>query len=252
MYGISPDETFTEVNGGISIIQKKDSLIYGTDALLLAAFLRKKARARAVEFGAGCGVVSLLAAKSGKVGRVYAYEINPQNCECMEKNIEINGLADKVIPVCSDIRDIKLEDIGGEADAVFMNPPYMTVDSGKRNEGDGKYVARHEVFGNIGDFCAAASKILKHGGSLYAVYRPDRLADLICSMRDNHLEPKRMIMVYDDAEHDASIVLLEAKKYGKPSVFVPKPFFIKDRDGYTKDMMRIYENGEFDERYLCF
>ncbi len=250
MVNIANDETYTEVNDGISVIQKKDSLIYGTDALMLSAFVRKRTKAKAVEFGAGCGVVSLLIAKRNKVARVYAYEINNGCFECMEKNVVNNCLTDKVIPVCGDIRRIKPEDISGEADIVLMNPPYMTVGSGKRNDGDGKYVARHEVMGNINDFCASASSVLKHGGELYCVYRPDRIAELITAMRTNNLEPKRMIFVYQDPEHSSSMVLIEAKKYGKPGAFVTMPFFIKDKDGYSQEMLQVYNNGEFDERYV--
>ena len=49
----------------------------------------------------------------------------------------------------------------------------MKTDSGFKNSDSKKNIARHEVFGDIGDFCRVGSKLLKFGGSFFAVYRPD-------------------------------------------------------------------------------
>ena len=46
---ISADERLDSVNEKITLIQKKDGLTFGTDAFLLAAFMKEQKRAYAVE-----------------------------------------------------------------------------------------------------------------------------------------------------------------------------------------------------------
>ena len=57
---IYKDERIDTVDENISLIQKKDGFAYGTDAVLLAAFIRKMSTKKAVEFGGGTGIISLL------------------------------------------------------------------------------------------------------------------------------------------------------------------------------------------------
>ena len=57
---LAPDERLDEVNEQIRLIQKKQGLTFGTDAFLLAAFVRSSPRARAVDLGSGTGIIPLL------------------------------------------------------------------------------------------------------------------------------------------------------------------------------------------------
>lgn len=237
------------VNENIILNQNTQGLCYGTDALLLAAFLRPKARGKAAEFGAGTGIISLLAAKRSKFAKIYAFEVQAEYAELCARNIAENGMDGVITTLHADIREAKSDMTGGELDAVYCNPPYMRTDTGTRNENDGKYIARHEVCGGIGDFCAAAKRLLKHGGRFYAVYRPDRLCDLICAMRENKLEPKRMTVVYNDPSHPPCLVLIEGRKGGGEGLFVTRPLFIKDKGADSEEIRYIYEKGEFSDGY---
>ena len=58
---IFEDERIDEINDSLRLIQKKSGLTFGTDAYLLYAYLKKKPMARAVDLGAGTGIISLLA-----------------------------------------------------------------------------------------------------------------------------------------------------------------------------------------------
>ena len=206
------DESLIEVNENIKLIQKKNGLTFGTDAFLLASFMKAQKNSLAVELGGGTGIISLLCASREKFKRIYCIEIQEDFANVIRRNAELNSLSEKVLPVNADVRRIRSIDIGCEVDAVFSNPPYMKIDSGKRNEHDEKFIARHEVCGDIGDFCAAAKRLLKHGGNFYCVWRPDRLIDLICAMRENNLEPKEMCFVHASTTSTPSMVLVRAKK----------------------------------------
>lgn len=243
------NERLDEVNESLKLIQKKDGLTFGTDAYLLAAYMYSCCGGVAVELGGGTGIISLLAASKKRFDKIKVVEIQQDYAELINRNIELNSMRERLDVICKDARDLKPTDIGREADAVFSNPPYMKTDSGKANENEGKYIARHEVHGGIDDFCAAAYRLLKFGGRFYVVYRPDRLIDLIDALRKNRLEPKKMTFVQGDTKTAPSMVLIEAKKGASASLTLTKSL-IMYKDGtreMSEDAEKIYESCSFAE-----
>ena len=245
-------ERIDEVNEKIRLIQKKDGLTFGTDAFLLAAYMKPQRNATAVELGCGTGIISLLSAARERFAFIHAFEIQPEFAELTERNISINSLNSCIACKCRDVRDLSVKDTDGEVDVIFANPPYMRTDSGKRNNEDMKYIARHEVCGDIRDFCAAARKLLKHGGKFYCVWRPDRLTELLSALRENKLEPKMMTFVHADEESAPSMLLLCAKKGAAPSLNISAPLILHsstDKSGTRPLSVRaqkIYDTMSFD------
>ena len=72
---IFDDEKLTEVNESIKLIQKKNGLTFGTDAFLLASFIKAQKSGIAVELGGGTGIISLLCASREKFKTIYCAEI---------------------------------------------------------------------------------------------------------------------------------------------------------------------------------
>ena len=249
---IFDDERIDEVNEKLRLIQKKEGLTFGTDAFLLAAYMNPQRSATAVELGCGTGIISLLCGARERFGFIHAFEIQPQFAELTERNIYMNALEDRISCKCKDVRDLTVKDTSAEVDVVFSNPPYMRTDSGKRNEADMKYIARHEVCGNIGDFCAAARRLLKHGGKFYCVWRPDRLTELLSALKENHLEPKTMTFVHADSESAPSMLLLCAKKGAAPSLNISAPLLLHDTAGkhgvraLSERAQQIYDTMSFE------
>ena len=244
-----PNERLDKVNENLSLIQKKDGLTFGTDAFLLASFIKSAPSKSAAELGAGTGIISLLLAQRNKLANIYAIEIQKDFADLTIRNTALNGLTDKIRTLNADVTKIKATDIGGELDVVFSNPPYMKTDSGKRNDSDAKYIARHEVCGDINEFCAAGFRLLKHGGKFYAVWRPDRLCDLLFALRSNRLEPKIITFVHADTKSEPSIVLVSATKGGASGARVTAPLILYE-DAEHKKMSdyaeRIYDTLSFD------
>ena len=240
-------EHIDEVNDNLSLIQRDYGLKLGTDALLLASYIKKMPRARAIEFGGGSGIISLLCAQRQKLKEILCVEVQKEFADIISRNISLNGLQDKITAVCADIRDVA--NYGdGEYDVIFTNPPYMISNGGYMNTHDEKTIARHEIFGGIGDFCQAATKKLKYGGLFYCVYRPDRMVELISELRKNGIEPKKITFVHANTESEPSMLLMEAKKGARCGCIVSKPLFIyKDTTNteYTVETKEIYEKGFF-------
>lgn len=243
------DERLDIVNDGIKLIQRKNGLVFGSDALLLAGYIKGNPRFTCAELGGGTGIISLLAAERNKAKHVYIYEIQPQFADLCQRNATLNNLDDRITVLNSDIRNASVKDVGAELDFVFSNPPYMKMGCGKENEISEKNIARRETSGGIYDFCKTAAELLKYGGSFYVVYLPERLNELMSSLTENSLEPKRLTLICPDYGKRPCLVLIEAKKGGKKGVFVTPPLYIK-QNGYESDDYRyIMENGDFNELY---
>ena len=241
------NERIDTVNDSIRLIQRSDGLTFGTDALLLAAYIKGKSSYKAIEFGTGTGIISLLCAARSKASYILALEVQKEFADIAKRNVELNELSEKLEIVCADVRDTSL--YGGDgADILYTNPPYMTIDGGYPNAKDVKNIARHEVIGDISDFCLAASKKLKYGGIFYCVYRQDRLVDLLCAMRSARIEPKRMTFVLADASSEPSMVLVEGKLGASPSLYCTAPLILYSDSTHTKysdDMNYILDHGNF-------
>lgn len=236
------------VNDKLRLIQETEGLTFGTDALLLAGYINGKYK-YGCEIGSGSGIISMLLLTREKLERTVAVEVQEEYAALTEKNASLNGLSDKMDTACTDVREYKSEK---EFDLIYTNPPYMKTDSGRKNEAEKKNIARHEVCGDIGDFCRSAKRLLKFGGTFAVVYRPDRLCDLFSAMRENTLEPKRMTLVYADTESEPSMALVEAKAGGKCGLVLTKPLIIykdKAHREYSDDMNYIMENGSFPKGY---
>lgn len=237
-------ERLDEINEDLYMIQRKGGLTFGTDAYLLSAMSKPQPRGKAVDLGCGAGSISLLCARRGRYSDIYSVELQSEYARVAERNAEMNGLSDKMHVICKDVRELTVSDIGGEADAVLMNPPYMKAESGKSNDLEELSIARRELNGTVDDFCRAAGRVLKTGGDLYAVFLPERLTDLACAMRSAGIEPKQLVFVYPRINSEPSLILMSGKKGGAPGMNVSPPLIIY-RDGgtaYTDAMERIYSD----------
>ena len=249
---MSQCEKTVRINDGLTLIQNTKGLTFGTDAYLLAAFVKGGAGSVCVDLGSGTGIIPLLCTANGKFRKTYAVEIQEEFASIIARNAEQNGFSDSIIPVCRDLRALHPRDFGGEVDVVVSNPPYMKADSGKRNTHDEKFIARHEVHGGIDDFCACAGRILKHGGKLYTVWRPDRLCDLICALRNNRLEPKVIIFVHATPDSQPSSVLVQSTKGSAAGNVLLRPLFLHDdrehaaKNILSDDAAAIYASCSFE------
>ena len=236
-----PNERLDEVNDRLSLIQR-------TDGLLLAGYISGKFKT-GVELGGGSGIISMLLLTREKIGTVECCEVQEYYAELIKRNAVYNSLEDRLTVMHGDVRDLPSTE---DAEIVFTNPPYMKADGGKNNSTDGKTIARHEIHGTVRDFCEAAKRRLKYGGSFYAVYRPDRLTDLIFAMRQSGIEPKRMTFVHASAAKESSMLLVEGKRGGRSGMILTPPFIIYktgEHKEYTEDMKYVMENGSFPEHF---
>ena len=91
------------------------------------------------------------------------------------------------------------------------------------------------------DVVKAARRLLAPQGRLYMVHRPHRLTDIIVTLRNYRLEPKKIRFVHSFYDREPVMVLIEAVSNGRPMVKVMPPLVIYKGDGsYTDEIMKIY------------
>lgn len=244
MTDLEKNERLDVVNYNLSLIQKTDGLTFGTDALLLASYIRKT-KGKGLELGSGSGIISLLLATRQKCPHILAAEIQPDYAALTRRNVALNSLEDKISVVNADVRDTSLLGEAGSYDLVFTNPPYMTATSGLSCKTDAKSIARHELFGEVDDFIATAARMLKYGGSFYIVLRPDRATDFFAACRREALEPKRFTAVFARQDLPPSMFLAECKRGGKPGLTFTRPLLLSEE----ADVSYIMDNGCFPDGF---
>lgn len=227
--------------GGTIIFQDKRLFCFGVDAVLLANFASVKPGAAALDLCSGNGIVPLILSAKTDAAEIHAIDILERNFELINKSITYNRLENKIFPVCEDLKNWKLHFAASSFDVVTCNPPYIKSGGGLLSAGEEKRCARHEIFCTLDDVVSAAASLLKHGGKFAVVYRPDRLAELIFTLKIHKLEPKRIRFVHSRSGDRAKLVLLEAIRSGGAELTVEPPLYIyKNKTEYSDEINRIY------------
>ena len=105
--------------------------------------------------------------------------------------------------------------------------------------------ARSEVTCTLEDVCAAASYLLRWGGRLCLVHKPERLTDVLCALRAHAMEPKRLRFVCAVAGSAPSLLLAEGCRGVKSGLTIEPPLILTDDSGApTAEVDAIYFRKE--------
>ena len=107
----------------------------------------------------------------------------------------------------------------------------MNDSHGLKNPTEVKAISRHEVLCTLEDVVREGAKVLKPGGRMYMVHRPHRLIEILGTMKQYKLEPKRMKMVHPFKDKDANMVLIEAVRGGGAWMKVEAPVIVYKEPG---------------------
>ncbi|MBA2849576.1 methyltransferase [Thermosulfuriphilus ammonigenes] len=230
-----------ELFGRLSVCQPRRGYRYSIDAFLLAGFVRLKPGELAVEFGSGCGIVSLILALRFPGARILGLEVQKRLALLAARNLKTSGLQDRVLFLRADVREAR-QIIAASVDVVLANPPYRPLGTGRLNPLEEETVARHEVLLDLRALLAAAAAILKERGRLYLIYPASRLVALLAESRRLGLEPKRLQVVHSYPGDYGRLVLFEARKGAGEELRILPPFFIYQAPGgpYTSQAEGLF------------
>lgn len=201
---------------GLKIVQSVNYYRFTSDSVLLSRFAKWKAGDEIADFCAGSGIVGLhFYALHQKTKSVTFFEMQPELYEMSLKTIAVNGLEEKFSAVNCKVQEIESKYIE-KFSLILCNPPYEK--GGFQNKDEKKAACRKELFLSLPELVAAASRALKFGGRFALCHRADRAGELLYTLHENGLEPKRLQFVAGTPVASPYLVLVEAVKGGKPGM----------------------------------
>ena len=237
-------EHLDDLQNGFFIIQGQKSFRYGIDAVLLSGYAKVKPGERVLDLGTGTGILPILLAAKTPGRSFTGLEIQKESADMARRSVALNHLNDRISLVQGDIREAVSIFGAASFDVAVSNPPYMIGRHGLTNPDPAVAIARHEILCSFRDIAEQTSRILTDRGRFYLIHRPFRLAEIMCTLKEYRLEPKRMRLVYPFADKEPNMVLLEACKNGNPRIRVEKPLIVYERPGvYTREIREIYGDG---------
>lgn len=204
--------------GDYKIIQDTDYYRFTSDAVLLSRFLRAKKGETVADFCAGSGVVGLhFYAENSGVQSVTLFEMQPELAGMSRETVSLNGLDGKFF-----VENVRLQDIPAQYterfSLILCNPPYEK--GGFENADPLKALCRKELSLSLDELCFAAKRCLKFGGRFALAHRADRAAEVLYTLHEAGLEPKKLQFASGKAGAKPYLVLISAVKGGKAGVEV--------------------------------
>lgn len=217
----------------------------GTDAVLLSDFPEMGGVRRVCDLGAGSGIISILLAWQHPEITVDGIDLLPQAAQTAKENAALCGLTDRVRFIQGDLRRHRELLKAGDYDLVVTNPPYYPAGSGKSAADGDTATARDERSCTLRDVCAAGAYLTRYGGRFAMVHKPERLGEVICAMHEAGLEPKRLRLVQHTAGSPPSLILIEGRRGGRPSLKIQAPLLLTDENGgESREIRRIYHRRQ--------
>lgn len=225
--------------GGLRFVCGNGQHPPGLDSFLLSSLPRLKPGLRVCDLGCGTGLLGLLLLQRQRELAVTGVDIQPEAIRMARLAAAENRLEDRLTFRLEDLRKTALP--AGSFDLAVCNPPYFPPASGPLPEGESRRTARTEESCTLEEVCRAAGRLLRWGGEFCLVHRPERLADLVCALRENGLEPKRLRLVCARRDRAPSLLLLGARRGGRPGLGISPPLLLENPDGSpTAELDRIY------------
>ncbi len=204
---------------------------FSLDSLLLASFTQLPDKAKVLDLGSGCGVVTfaLILLNLDKSFCCTGIDLQPEMIEAAQANALALGLAQEVDFILDDVLSYRGNE--NSMDVVLANPPYREQGRGRVSPALGRKAGRFEGQAGLKAFARAATQHLRDKARFFMVHLPERLVDVIAACQAVTLEPKRIRFVHSRAGEPARIMLLEARKNGRPGLMVEPPLFLYQGQG---------------------
>ena len=219
----------------LKIYQNSDWFSFSLDSVLLANFVKVNNKMQIIDFCTGNAPIPLFLSTKTK-SNIIGVELQEKIYDLAKKSVDINNLNSQITILNKDVNDISNIYKTDSFDLITCNPPYFKMsEQSNVNNNEIKAIARHEISLCLDDIFKCARKILKNNGKIAMVHRTDRLIDIISSMKQNNIEPKRLKIIYPFENSKSNLVLIEGVKNGKPGLEIENSLVVHNIDGSYKE-----------------
>lgn len=227
----------------LKIVQNTDWFAFSLDSVLLANFVTiNKNTKNIIDFCTGNAPIPIILSTKTNAD-ITGVEIQKEIYDLASKSVNINNLQDKIKLLNMNVKDLIKEYETDTFDIITCNPPYFKVkEDSNLNENEIKTIARHEIHLKLDDIFSLSKKLLKNNGIISMVHRPDRLIEIIESMKKNNIEPKKIRFVYPKKDSECNILLIEGAKNGNPGLKILPPLYVHDENGnYLDEIQDMFQ-----------
>ena len=232
------------LNKNLKIIQRTDFFNFSLDSLLVANFLSVgRGVNKIVDLGTGNGAIPLFLSERTKA-KITGIEIQKISAELAKRNIELNNLSEQIEIINDDMKNWRKYFKIGSQDAVISNPPFFKFHGNEEllNDLDQLTLARHEISITLEEIIETASFLLKDKGYFAMVHRPDRFLEILDTMREYGIVPKKVRFCHSKIDKQAKILLVEGIKFGAEGLTVLPPLISHNSDGkYSQEVLELFK-----------
>ena len=216
-----------EIND-LRLIQNAEGYCFTSDSVLLANLVKARKTDKILDVGAGSGIISILLAGKMGYGNVSALEIQKNMAALAARNVEMNGLSDKIVVINTSLQDFA------------KSVPAESFDVGEMDKNETRAVSKYELKLTLDELIENARRLLKFRGKFYMVHRADRMAECIYKLKQNNIEPKVMTLVYPKAEKSPDVVIYECIKGASEGVKINTLIVYDENGEYTALARKMY------------
>jgi tRNA1Val (adenine37-N6)-methyltransferase len=223
------------------VVQSKNPLKVGTDSMLLGAFIDASNAVRALDIGAGTGVLTLMVLQNNPSLMVDAVEIHQEAAEECAFNLKQSSWAEQASVYPQDFLTFQPKE---KYDLIFSNPPFYVdgLKSGIDSIDQAKHITR-ELFAQ---FIAKTARILKEFGRFYVII-PGHQVDYLCGIANaNQLQLAERIDIHATEVKLNSRAILVFSKHVKS--LKKSELTVRSLDGnYTSEYISLTKKYHFND-----
>lgn len=230
------------LDGRVVLRQPVDGYRAAIDPVLLAAAVPAIDGEMVLDLGSGVGAASLCLATRVAGCRIFGLEIQPPLVGLARQNIEINGLNGRIESMIGTLQAPPPRLAPGSFHHVMTNPPFNATD-GNASPNLGKDAANREGEIDLAAWMRFAINMLRPKGTLIAIYRADRLDDLLAALH-RKVGEITLTPLWPKRGRPAKRVLLRARKGVASPLTLNAGLVLHEEDGhYTRLADDILRRG---------
>jgi tRNA1Val (adenine37-N6)-methyltransferase len=236
--------TIDQLTSGWTIAQRKKGHRHSTDDLLTGWYAAEKMprATNLLDLGAGIGSVGLLALwRAPAHATLASIEAQEISFALLQRNIEDNGLRDRVRAARGDLREwlrhtrVVSDDPRFQPpfDLVTGSPPYWDVSEGVLPDDPQKQAARFELRGTVADYAAAARRSLGIDGRFVFCFPSvqRQRAFQACTAAELVIEYERAVIPRADAHPLFSLFCARRREDAGDTGVIETPHVVRDASG---------------------
>jgi len=186
------------------IVQARSAMRVGTDAVLLAAWVRLDNCEHLLDVGTGTGVIALICAQRCDAATIEAIEIDQGSADDAAENFNNSPWRARLKIHMGDFLKISTSE---KFDLIISNPPYFT--HSLRAADPIRNAARHDDLLPSDAFMKHSKGLLRPEGKIALIFPKSELERWILDAAAVGLKPARICHVFTLVHKDAARVMIE-------------------------------------------